>query len=153
MAAALPAAPALVALGPVGLAILGVVSVGTLAYGLSRMISDADDKAEKSLSPENTTEACSTCQPPEEPDDSKDQNKVDHIFSEKQIQKHKLQDFLKSFNGDKAKAYQALQNAARNTVSTQSGPFQAVVNVNGFNVTVRGSVMNGIARLSTAFIP
>ncbi|MBO0664124.1 hypothetical protein LQ948_15935 [Jiella sp. MQZ9-1] len=143
--------------GPPGWLVFGVLAVATAGavYVMSETGEDADQSADEQLSSQSATTACSDCHPdgPDDDDDSKDPNKVDHIFGDKQLQKHKLDQYLESFDGDKAQAYRALQNATRNAVRATSGPFQTVVRSNGFNVTVRGAVVNGVPRLSTAFIP
>jgi hypothetical protein len=34
-----------------------------------------------------------------------------------------------------------------------SGVFEKVVDIYGYNVTIRGAVVNGVPRIATAFIP
>jgi RHS repeat-associated protein len=80
-------------------------------------------------------------------------NKAEHIFGEKNLAKHGLEDVLKSFGGNKEQAFQAIQKATSEATQGTSGTFEKVVQVAGENVTVRGSVVNGAARIGTAFIP
>ena len=63
--------------------------------------------------------------------------------------------FPQALGGEK-KAYTALQDAADRTLARTgagSGPFEVVVNVYGYFVTVRGSIVGGVTRIGTAFIP
>jgi hypothetical protein len=63
---------------------------------------------------------------------------------------------LGAFNGDATAATYALENAAQALANQGaiSGVFKnAVVDVAGFAVTVRGRVIDGAVNLSTAFIP
>ncbi len=115
----------------------------------------ADEEADKAPNTGDQTDACSTCQPPppDPDDDSNDPNKVNHVFGEGQVQKHKLEGVLKSYGGEKVKAYRALQEATRKAVGSNPGRFQTTVSVNNYNVTVRGATVNGTPRISTAFIP
>jgi hypothetical protein len=60
------------------------------------------------------------------------------------------------FKGDATAAAYALENAAQALANQGaiSGVFKnAVVEVAGFSVTVRGRVIDGVVNLSTAFIP
>ena len=93
-------------------------------------------------------------EPPEgEADEIIDPNKLEHIFGNEQ---HNLGDFLNSFNGDRTAAYIALLNATQEYIQTNdiTGTFMnIVVEVNGFFITVRGTVVDGIVKIGTAFIP
>lgn len=93
-------------------------------------------------------------EPPEGGDDEiVDPNKLEHIFGNEQ---HNLGDFLNSFNGDRTAAYIALLNATQEYVQSNdiTGTFMdIVVDVNGFFITVRGAVVDGIVKIGTAFIP
>ena len=93
-------------------------------------------------------------EPPEGGDDEIiDPNKLEHIFGNEQ---HNLGDFLNSFNGDRTAAYIALLNATQEYIQTNdiTGTFMnIVVEVNGFFITVRGTVVDGIVKIGTAFIP
>ena len=80
-------------------------------------------------------------------------NKAEHLFGEKNLAKHGLEDVLKSFGGNKEQALQAVQKATSEATQGTSGSFEKVVQVAGQNVTVRGTVINGAARIGTAFIP
>lgn len=44
-------------------------------------------------------------------------------------------------------------SAGQSGALPSSGNFQIATAIYGFNVTIRGSVVNGIPRISTAFIP
>ena len=82
-----------------------------------------------------------------------DPNKLNHIFGN---EKHNLSDYLKAFNGNKAEAYNALEKATQQYVDANgiTGSFKdIVVNVNGFDITVRGTIIDGIVKIGTAFIP
>ncbi len=82
-----------------------------------------------------------------------DPNKLNHIFGNPE---HNFDGFLKMFNGDQTAAYNALLRATEEYVKINNivGRFQdIVVNVNGFNITVRGNVIDGIVKIGTAFIP
>lgn len=56
-------------------------------------------------------------------------------------------------SGGKAQAYQALQKATTEATQGMSGQFEKVVQVAGQNVTVTGKMIDGVARIGTAFIP
>ena len=79
-------------------------------------------------------------------------NKAHHIFDKPQ---HNLDSVLNQFKGDSIAAYKALESATRAAAAAQklTGTFETVVQVGGIDVTVRGAVIDGIARLGTAFIP
>jgi hypothetical protein len=52
-------------------------------------------------------------------------------------------------------AYDAIQAATAEAVTGQglTGVFETVVHVGGVDIVVRGAVVDGITRISTAFIP
>ncbi|WP_210166281.1 hypothetical protein, partial [Methylobacterium sp. Leaf102] len=50
-------------------------------------------------------------------------------------------------------ALDALQGAADKIGQESSGRFSGVANSNGYNVTIRGALVNGQAEIGTAFIP
>lgn len=82
-----------------------------------------------------------------------DPNKLNHILGKDQ---HNLGDYLKSFGNNQKDAYNALLNATRDYVKANeiTGNFKdIIVNVNGFDITVRGAVVDGIIKIGTAFIP
>jgi hypothetical protein len=94
----------------------------------------------------------SNVQPPQDPIDP---NKLNHIFHNL-AHDHKLDKFLVSFGGNEESAFRALQQAAQDYVVQHNivGHIDdIIVNVNGFEITVRGEVIDGFARISTAFIP
>lgn len=82
----------------------------------------------------------------------KRENKKNHIFGKEQ---HHLQDFLKSFGDDMDLALDAIEQAARDFVKENNitGLFEETINVNGYDITVRGNVVGGEFHLGTAFIP
>lgn len=80
-------------------------------------------------------------------------NKANHIFGSN-LAKHKLSGVLAAFGGDSVAALGALETATTAAVgSSATGTFQTVVTVAGYQVTVRGAIVNGVARIGTAFIP
>lgn len=78
-----------------------------------------------------------------------DVNKLNHIFGQA---KHKLDDFVAAL-GSREVAYDALQKGTQAAVGAQkiTGKFEIKVVVNGFAITVRGIVVDGVARIGTAF--
>ena len=83
-----------------------------------------------------------------------DPNKWHHIFDDP---KHNLNQFLDTFNGNQEQAYNALQSEVQQVVQKQGITDYTeqgiIVNINGFDITVTGKVVNGIAKIGTAFIP
>ena len=67
---------------------------------------------------------------------------------------HGLEGLVTHF-GSREAAYTALYDATQTVVRAQgtTGVFQSAVTVAGQSVTVRGNVINGVLRLSTAFVP
>jgi hypothetical protein len=82
-------------------------------------------------------------------------NQANHVFGPKSIGRHKLEGVLNAFQGDKVAAFNALEGAAQQLANQGmiQGTFQTVVQVGSHDVTVRGAVVNGIAKVATAFIP
>jgi hypothetical protein len=82
-----------------------------------------------------------------------DPNKLTHIFGKAE---HNLDPFVNSFGGSQDDAFRALQtefsNVAGNYTNQQLNQGIQVV-VNGYTVTVRGAIVDGTARIGTAFIP
>jgi hypothetical protein len=78
-----------------------------------------------------------------------DPNKLHHIFGQA---RHNLDDVVAAF-GSREGAFEALEKAAQAAVDARNltGQFEIVVNVGGFSVTVRGIVVNGVAKIGTAF--
>ena len=79
-------------------------------------------------------------------------NSAEHILGEKNLAKHGLEGVLEA-SGGKAQAYQALQKATSEATQGMSGQFEKVVQVAGQSVTVTGKIVDGVARIGTAFIP
>jgi len=75
-----------------------------------------------------------------------DANKLSHIFDNPA---HNLDPVVSAY-GTQTAAFQAIQQAVQ-TLGMTNGLFEVVVNVAGFNVTVRGNVINGIAYIGTAY--
>lgn len=83
-------------------------------------------------------------------------NELNHIFNKSE---HHLDDFLNYFGGNQTMAYNAVKNAAQiyvnvnkisNKVFTSNlNPLE--LNVNGFDISVGGRVMNGIFKIGTFF--
>ncbi len=74
-----------------------------------------------------------------------------HVFSQK---RHKLDDLVTLF-GSEDKAFDAVQKATNAAVKSQriDGVFEVAVKVGTEAITVRGSVIDGIVRISTFFKP
>ena len=79
-------------------------------------------------------------------------NTLHHIFGKAQ---HNLGGYLTSFGGNQASAFAALESATARALGANAaaGTFETVVVVNGFQITVRGAIVNGVVRIGTAFIP
>lgn len=82
-------------------------------------------------------------------------NAANHVFGPKSLARHKLESVLISFGGDPIAAFKALEQATQELADRGmiSGLFETTVEVAGQTVTVRGAVVDGIVRVSTAFIP
>jgi hypothetical protein len=82
-------------------------------------------------------------------------NSANHIFGPKSLAKHGLAGVLRAFGGDSVAAFNALESGAQQVVNQGAikGVFETTLEVAGENVTVRGAVVDGAARVSTAFIP
>lgn len=80
---------------------------------------------------------------------------ADHVFGPKALGKHKLAKFLTIFQGDPIRAYKALERATQNLADANKvqGIFETTVTVYNITITVRGRVLHGTAKVSTAFIP
>jgi RHS repeat-associated protein len=78
-------------------------------------------------------------------------NTINHIFGKSA---HNLQGLVTQL-GSREAAYTALYDATNAVVRAQgtTGLFQSAVNVAGQTVTVRGNVIDGVLRISTAFVP
>lgn len=82
-------------------------------------------------------------------------NRANHIFGPKSLTKHNLGGFLNSFSGNKIKAFKAIQSATQKMANNGNinGVFETVVQINNTSITVRGKVIDGAAKIGTAFIP
>jgi hypothetical protein len=78
-----------------------------------------------------------------------DPNKLIHIFGNAA---HGLEGIVGKF-GSQPAAFSAIERATQAAVSRQglTGVFETTVRVGGENITVRGNVVNGVARIGTAF--
>jgi RHS repeat-associated protein len=78
-----------------------------------------------------------------------DANKLHHIFGKAS---HNLDDVV-SATGSKEATFRAMQTGVQALADAGklSGRFEAVVRVGGYDVTVTGRVVDGIARIGTAF--
>lgn len=83
------------------------------------------------------------------------ENDYHQIFDNPQ---HNLAPFLNSYGGNQAAAYGAVLSAGQSYVTAAciSGVINAynqiTVSVNGFNITIRGNVINGRLHIGTFFI-
>lgn len=78
-----------------------------------------------------------------------DANKLNHIFGKAA---HNLDGLVSEFGSQEA-AYNALQKATQEVVSQKglTGVFETSVTVGSQTVTVRGAVVDGVAKIGTAF--
>ena len=99
-----------------------------------------------------TTQATTTASPLVS---QKTANTANHIFGSKSLAKHNLGGFLGKFKGDQVKALDSLSSATQKLADKGkiSGQFETSVKVKGFDVTVRGKVIDDKVNVSTAFIP
>jgi len=83
-------------------------------------------------------------------------NQSHHVFGPQALARHKLEAVLESYSGDSLAAFKGIENAVQAKVDRGlvSGIYNTLeVSVNGFTITVKGNVIDGIAKVSTAFIP
>jgi hypothetical protein len=74
---------------------------------------------------------------------------LNHIFGKAE---HNLDSLVNEF-GSQESAYNALQKATQAAVTDQGlkGVFETTIQVGSETITVRGNVIDGIARIGTAF--
>ncbi len=83
------------------------------------------------------------------------QNDYHHYFDNPQ---HNLGPFLASYGGNQSAAYGAVLSAGQAYVATAgisgiiNASNQITVSVNGYNITIRGNVINGTLHIGTFFI-
>lgn len=80
-------------------------------------------------------------------------NDLNHIFSNK---KHRLDSLLESFGGDEEKAFRAIEAEAvkhANENKIVGKAVETAISVNGHDLNVRYKVVEGVVRVSTAFVP
>ncbi|MBK7635484.1 MAG: hypothetical protein IPJ13_15335 [Saprospiraceae bacterium] len=76
-------------------------------------------------------------------------NKVTHVFGKAA---HNLDPLVAKLGGQE-NTFRAVLNAANGKLPS-SGVFNNIpVNVGGYNVMIRGSVVNGVPKIGTMFIP
>ena len=83
-------------------------------------------------------------------------NQSNHAFGPKALFRHKLEGVLDSFKDDKLAAFKGFENAvqAKADSGAVSGIYNSLkANVNGHTITVKRNVIEGVAKVSTAFIP
>ena len=80
-------------------------------------------------------------------------NKAEHVFGKKNLEAHRLEKVLDFFGGDKLKAYESIEEAMKTYADYEKlGVQEFKVISGGQEVTVRATIVDGIARMSTAFI-
>ena len=81
-----------------------------------------------------------------------DPNKLHHIFGKP---KHNLGQVLQKFGGSQKMVFGAIESATKVVVKAKrlTGIFQTSVQVGGTQVRVGGSVVDGVVKIGTAFIP
>lgn len=78
-------------------------------------------------------------------------NKYHHIFDK---ERHRLRRYLESFNNDEEAAFNKLDEEYNNYIRsnrTQNGYLEISVNINGFHITIRGVVIDGVGHIGTAY--
>ena len=82
---------------------------------------------------------------------SSNKNKHHHIFDK---ERHRLRWYLESFNDDEEAAFNKLNEEYNNYIrnnKTKDGYLEINVNINGFRITIRGVVIDGIGHIGTAY--
>lgn len=77
-------------------------------------------------------------------------NTMRHIFGKAM---HRLDGLVRQLGGEEAVMREAVRGLGNIRTLPSAGPFQVIVDIAGTNVTIRGAVVNGIARISTMFVP
>jgi RHS repeat-associated protein len=80
-------------------------------------------------------------------------NKLNHVFGKPA---HNLGNLLSRFGGSQEKAFSAIQKATESALRSQGikeGGFNIAVKVGEETVTVGGKIVEGVARIGTAYIP
>lgn len=78
-------------------------------------------------------------------------NKYHHIFDKEQ---HKLQRYLKTFDNDQEAAFNKLSEEYNNYIRSHNSPngyLEIKVNINGYKITIRGVVIDGVGNIGTAY--
>lgn len=76
-------------------------------------------------------------------------NKVTHVFGKTE---HNLDPLVKELGGQE-ETFRAVLNAANGRLPANGVFNNTSVNINGYDVIIRGSVVNGIPKIGTMFIP
>lgn len=82
---------------------------------------------------------------------SSNKNKYHHIFDK---ERHRLRGYLESFNDDEEAAFNKLNEEYNNYIrnnKTKDGYLEINVNINGFRITIRGVVIDGVWHIGTAY--
>lgn len=79
--------------------------------------------------------------------------KEPHLFANKIHPKPWLNHLSTQMGGNQNVIKSALQNANGRILPNAQGVFNTPVNVGGYNVMIRGSVVNGVPKIGTMFIP
>jgi RHS repeat-associated protein len=135
-----------------GGAVAGVVALTVATAGVGTE-AEAGADALEALGDEEAVAEGAAADGAENAPNAVDPNALHHIFGKLA---HNLGPLLQSFGGSQEAAFRAIEAAADAAVRAQgiTGVFRDIaVSVNGFQLLVRGAVVGGITRLSTAFIP
>ncbi len=81
-------------------------------------------------------------------------NKINHVFGENAIDRHKLKPLLKSFKGNKKLAFNSLQKETQKLADRGiiKNVFEVSINVKNTKVVVQRKVINGKVHIGTAYI-
>jgi len=80
-----------------------------------------------------------------------EENKYNHVFKEK----HNLEELVKTFNGNEETLMNTVQKEVQDYINKHNinnKIYECDVSINGFVLTIRGKVLNGVARVGTCFI-
>lgn len=85
------------------------------------------------------------------PKPSGNDNKKNHIFHK---ERHNLKDFLKTFNNNEDAALNKIKEEYNNYIKSngiKNGRVEITVQINGFNITIRGVAIDGVGHVGTAY--
>ena len=80
----------------------------------------------------------------------RDPNKMRHIFGQS---KHNFAPLASKLGGNEKVVQKALQTLGKSGKLPSTGAFIETVHIEGFNITIRGFMQDGIPRIGTMFIP